>query len=104
LDRRLVTDGRMQPFSVVPKVDECEDRCSCFDVVGKGAVHLQLGFQGLKKALRRGIIPAIALWAHALGYVIRRQQAGEFGASILDAAIRVEQQRIAWGALLPPLG
>ena len=95
----------MQALSVVPDLDIVEQDPAHLSVTTAAGIDRELGFEGLKETLSRGIIPTVAPAGHRLGDLGVLQFIGKIGAGILGALIGMEQQlpagRAAGAGLVP---
>lgn len=98
LGRRLVSERGVQALDVVDGIDEPADVVSCvLDRRVGFTVHL-FGLERLHEAFGLGVIVRVGDTAHADGDRPRRQARQIVDAGVLDAAIGVVDQAVAWRA------
>ena len=106
-DCRLMLEGigwqvaqfGVQTHVVVETDDVVGDVVRGLSVVGVVALPHPLHLQIQEEALHHGVIPAVALAAHAADQAVFGQQRLMHGAGVLAAAIRVDDQPRRWSAL-----
>ena len=82
----------MTPFSIVKNLDVVEQAAIRGPVVEPVFVVGQLGLEQMEEGLSHGVIPTVALAAHALHKAVFTDPVGERGAGVLNAAIGVDDQ------------
>ena len=90
--RRQVAIVRMESLSVVEDFDGVEDGFSGRFTGGIVFMVHAFGFQGVKKALGNGVIPAVAFTAHALLDAVLLKQFSVAVGGVLTAPVGVPQQ------------
>ena len=91
-DRASVVQRRMHPGSIVKRLDVLENRLPRLVPGRIVAVMNQFGLEGSEKTFHDGVVPAVALAAHALDDSLAGQQPAEVVAGVLTAAIRMKNQ------------
>ena len=86
----------MTPFAVVEDLDVFEEVSMRGLVVEPATVMSQLGLEQMKERFGYGVIPAVALAAHALHETVSGQPLGELSAGVLDASIGVDDEPWRW--------
>jgi len=81
----------MTPFSIVINLDVVEQAAIRGPVVEPVFVVDQLGLEQMEEGLSHGVIPAVALTAHALHKAVFADPVSESGAGVLNAAIGVDE-------------
>ena len=81
----------MTPFSIVKNLDVVEQAAIRGPVVEPVFVVGQLGLEQMEEGLSHGVIPAVALTAHALHKAVFADPVSESGAGVLNAAIGVDR-------------
>src|SRR5579864_5304484 len=84
----------MRSLPVVEDLDVFEGLAACAVAVLEGAVPHELFLEGREEALGHGVVPAVALAAHARAHLVAPESASEGVAGVLRAAVAVEDQ--AW--------
>ena len=91
LDGRSIAERRMFTLPVVEHFDGLEDRLSGL-VPGLETVGMdQLRLEGMEETLGRGMVPAIALAAHAAEIPLVLQECLETAGGVRAAAVAMDQ-------------
>src|SRR5262245_35270286 len=92
---------RMEPLEIVEPIDVGADRLLRSSRRGVGLVVNELGAQRREEALRDGVVPAVALLAHALGHAHRSERSTVVVAGVRAPAVGVVNERAAepWARL-----
>jgi hypothetical protein len=91
-----VADGRVQTLSIVEDLDVVEHCCSGLLAGAEVGLMDVLRLERGEEAFHRRIIQAIATSAHRLLEPVAGQHAAIVGASILHAAIAVQDESLFW--------
>ena len=95
-----VSDGGVDPPSIVIAFDVREQIAPCGRAIGVVALMHEFGFQGAEEALHRGIVPAICLAAHRLRDGGGLQDLAVVAGGVLAAADPNEGSGLARGGVV----
>ena len=98
VDRRHVSQARVQPHPVVEHLDVLKDRRPSFLTASKRPVTIQLPFERLEKRFRRRVVPTIPFTAHALPHPVPVRPPAKYVAAVLGAPVGMKNQPFGWSA------
>src|SRR5579859_7860470 len=86
----------MRSLPVVEDLDVFEGLAASVSAALEGAVSHELFLEGREEALRHGVVPTVALAAHARAHLVAPESASEGATGVLRAAVAVEDQPRPW--------